>query len=162
MDKANEEAGCFGNTANYMKLIKYILFLIIYFSFCPAGTGNDQITIDSLIKKAKTNPNDSIKYSTLRKIDNLFQTYNKDSVMSKWNSLALFFAEDKYYRCAGYCYYNLARELKNNGDYFESYENYLKSEKYYQDIDDKPGLAEVYNGLGSLYKYLDRPEESSF
>ncbi|MEN8117295.1 MAG: tetratricopeptide repeat protein, partial [Bacteroidota bacterium] len=143
-----------------MKHFNYILIICILTNVYISAPSNNTEKLDSLILQFKLTDNDSLKYAALRNIYTLLGTLDKDTVLMSWELLATYCEKEKYYLGAGYCYNNLARELRKAGEYYKSYENYLKSETYYKDIGDKRGLAGVYNGLGSLYADLEKPEQS--
>ena len=80
-----------------MKFILYIIVVAFFFCSKINAQYEEQSKLDSLLYKAKMSIDDSIKYSSLQYIDTLLISYNKDTVIHIWRSLATFFADDKYY-----------------------------------------------------------------
>lgn len=143
-----------------MSLIRNIFLSI--FICCQLSSGaNKKITIDSLIAEFKLEQNTIIKDSILNELDSRMQSINRDTMLQIWNSLGTYCEENELYKNAGLCYYILGKELRKAGAYFEGYETYIKSQDLFEKAGDKWGLAGVYNGLGSLFKYLDNPQQSN-
>jgi signal transduction histidine kinase/DNA-binding response OmpR family regulator len=143
-----------------MKAIKKIsIFLFAFFLFNFLFAQN-QDKLDSLIIQFKLIEDITVKDSFLTLIESELNKFETNEALQHYWLLIDYCKYHKYDKATGYCYYYMARRLNNEGEYFESYKLYQESKKYFEKINDKQGLARVYNGLGILFKDINKFEES--
>ncbi|WP_167611657.1 response regulator [Maribellus sediminis] len=116
--------------------------------------------MDSLFQNYEKEKDDSIRFKIQHEIDIALSELDKDTMLSILANLAQFSEENEYSGNAALSYYLIGRELRKSGEYIGSFEAYNKSEGYFELLKDTKGLAQVYNGLGSLFKNLNNYEES--
>lgn len=133
---------------------KFIAFIFFLFPFFLIGKNSTQV--DSLITLLANSKNDTNKINLLHQIISISQgsnpsraiEYSKEEV--KLSEILKFKLERSYD--------DLAWLYKNTGDYINSLNIYFKSEKYAQNFKSpkkEEVLAEVYNGLSSVYSRLN-------
>lgn len=143
-----------------MKFIQYIPAIVLIW-INLVSVANQSPATDSLLVIFKNEQNMDQRDAILDRLDSITQPMNRDTVLNLWKSLAHYCMDKEYNKNAGFCYYILARELRKTGAYFESYETYLKSKEFFEIAADRYGIARVHNGIGTLFKYLDRPNQSA-
>ncbi len=131
------------------------MFIIIFISVEVSAKDNKN-EIEILIANLEKTKNDSTKRALLKDINIKLDSLENDSALYYWNVLIENYDETDYYYGLAYCNFNAARVLNTKGEYFKSYQAYMKSTKNYEKIKDKHGLARVHNGLGIVFKNLNK------
>ena len=141
-----------------MKQLLHIAVLIILFSCWNPYKSSASVpvteSVDSLKSVFVSLDNDSLRDAFLTKINDLLRQTNDTFALNVWSELLEFCEQKEYYKEAGYCAYRMASLHRDLGNYFQSYQSFEYSIKYYELTEEKSRLARSYNGFGSLLKDL--------
>lgn len=137
--------------------IKIAFLIAVVFS---APFAFSQSKTDTLIQQFKIIPTETERISMLREIKIELDDLEKQEALKNWENLIIFCDKSDYMIEAGFCFYNMAIRLNNEGDYFKSFLAYQESRNRYDEINYKPGLARVFNGLGNLFNNLNKSDEA--
>lgn len=136
------------------------IFIIII--FCLFGITAESQTIDSLKSLLKTNIHDTTRCNVLNALieqeedDKIWGVYNEEvkriaesnlRSLNKGSSLYNF-----YNKCLAGAYNNTGYIAKFHGDIPKALENYHKSLKMFEKLNDKENVANIHNNLGFIYK----------
>jgi signal transduction histidine kinase/DNA-binding response OmpR family regulator len=140
--------------ASKMKIAFLLLFALFFLS------SFSQSKVDTLIGQFKNTPTETERISILRNIKVVLDDLEKQDAVYYWDNLITFCDKSDFIKESGFCSYNKAIRLNNEGDYFESFLAYQESKNRYSEIKFKSGLARVYNGLGNLFNNLNKSDQS--
>ncbi len=143
-----------------MRFFKTISSFIFLFCFGFTSLKFSTEKIDSLITHYKISDIESEKSILLEGIEDQLNELDKEKEVGIWKSIIDYCEQNDDYKGLGFCYYNLGVRLKNEAEYSEALTAYTESQKNYERCNFKPGLARVENGLGILFKDLNKFETS--
>ena len=143
-----------------MKSKNRTIFFLILICFNTLSFGSNQINIESLKVLLESSKNNPEQDSALRSINGSLFKLEKDSALYYWDLLIDYCDETAYSYGKANFYLNKAIRLNEEGEYLESNHAFQESKSSYEIINNKQGLARVYNGLGVLFKSLNKFEQS--
>jgi serine phosphatase RsbU (regulator of sigma subunit) len=135
-----------------VKIILYIQTLFLILVVGDAGGSK----IDSLIRLAQTEPNDTQKVALLFDISQKHQRTGNDSLYSKYLDSVYQLATDLNYKRGLVEYYDeIGYQFRKRSAFKEALEAHLKALKMSQEIGYKAYLPRIYNNIGVVYRRLD-------
>lgn len=136
---------------------KYILFVLIFFSF---NTLFSQNINEDLLAKLKIAKQDTLKIQLLIDIgDDIYYSF-PDSSFVYYQKAYQLSKQLKNKKFEAFCLLNIGYYLDDNERYKESLEYYLNAIEIYKSINDERGIAKCYNYIGYSFSYLNLPEKA--